>query len=237
MKVFAIRYGKNFKYGTAATVFQNDVRENEMVSNFSFFYYVIEFSGRYFLVDTGFHDTSLAADMGVDLIPIAKEVEMLFGDLCEIDTIFLTHSHWDHINNLPLYKPKNIVMAKNAYTIAMESGTKEVKSSLANGEIILVDKEYFVSDKFLFRVIGGHTPDSSVIFFEEGGVKYVITGDECYVQDNVFQNIPIGICDNPAKNEEFVRFCHEEGYVPLPFHDGGILKRYDRVSENIVRII
>ncbi len=139
MKVFAIRYGKNFKYGTAATVFRNDVRENEMVSNFSFFYYVIEFSGRYFLVDTGFQNPSLAADMGVDLIPIAKEVEMLFGDLCEIDTIFLTHSHWDHINNLPLYKPKNIVMAKNAYTIAMESVCMVVKSSLENGDIILVD--------------------------------------------------------------------------------------------------
>lgn len=187
-------------------------------------------------MDTGFRDTSLAADMGVSLLPIEKEVEAVLGDISEIDTIFLTHSHWDHISNLDLYNSKQIVMAKNAYTIAMESGTEEVKSSLTKGTIILVEKELLVADKFLFRVIGGHTADSSVLFFEEKGKKYVITGDECYLQDNVFQNIPIGICDNPQKNEEFVRFCHEERYVPLPFHDGNVLEKFKRISENIVTI-
>lgn len=236
MKMYAIRYGRNFKYGTVGTVFRNSPKGDELLNHFSFFYYVIQFEHKNFLVDTGFRDRTLAENMGVVLIPVEKEVEAVLGGM-EIDTIFLTHSHWDHINNLDLYKPRQIIMAKTAYEMAMESGTKEVIRSLSENNVVLVEQKQLVEDRFLFRIIGGHTPDSSAIFFEAAGQNYVITGDECYVQDNVNLNIPIGISENAEKNEEFVRFCHEKKYVPLPFHDGEIMEKYERISENVVRII
>lgn len=236
MKLYAVCYGEKFKYGTKGTVFRNAVDGNEMLEDFSFFYYVMENEGKYHLVDTGFRDAVLAADMGVTLLSVEEEWKQVFGGGLPIDTIWITHSHWDHINNLDLYKPERIVMAEAAYRLAMEEAPETVKQSLSVANLTLVKEELLVDDRFLFRVIGGHTPDSSVIFFEEMGKKYVITGDECYVQDNIYKNSPIGICADPKKNEEFVRFCHEGNYIPLPFHDGSILEKYERVSEHIVRI-
>ena len=236
MKLYAIRYAKEFIYGTKGTVFRDAENGTDKVENFSFFYYLMELGGRTHLVDTGFRDGSLAAEMGVTLLSVEEELEQVFGRDLSIDTIMITHSHWDHINNLDLYKPQKIIMAEEAYRMAMEEGTEDVKRSLSIAELTLIKKELLVADRFLFRVIGGHTPDSSVIFFEEMGKKYVITGDECYLQDNIYKNIPIGICVDPKKNEEFIHFCHERDYIPLPFHDGGILEKYEKMSEHIVRI-
>lgn len=237
MKLYAICYGKGFKYGTKGTVFRNAVNANERIEDFSFFYYLMEIEGRYHLVDTGFRDACLAAEMGVTLLPVEEELERLFGRGISIDIIWITHSHWDHINNLDLYTPRTIVMADKAYRMAMEEGTGDVKRSLSAADVTLVKEELLVEDRFLFRRIGGHTPDSSVLFFEEKGDKYVITGDECYLRDNIYKNIPIGICSDPGKNEKLVRFCHEGKYIPLPFHDGSLLETYEKMSDNIVRII
>lgn len=236
MKLYAVRYGKNFIYGTQGTIFRGVSDGNEPVKDFPFFYYLFEMDGKYTLVDTGFRDAALAAEMKVDLIPVKEELEKVFGGKLPVDTIFITHSHWDHINNLDLYTPERIIMAKAAYQSAMDEGTEAVKRILSERKITLVEEELLVDDQFLFRVIGGHTLDSSVLFFRENGKKYVITGDECYVQDNIYKNVPIGISFDPEKNEEFVRSCHEEKYIPLPFHDGGLLEKFERVSENIVRI-
>lgn len=84
--------------------------------------------------------------------------------------------------------------------------------------------------------IGGHTPDSSVLYFQRGNVTYCITGDECYLCDNMERNIPIGIRFCTEKNKMFTQKAHTEGWISLPFHDAGILKKYDRLTENIVRI-
>lgn len=236
MKLYAVRYGKNFIYGTEGTVFREAVNANKCIEDFAFFYYLFEIKGKYFMVDTGFRDVSLAAEMGVDLLAVEAELEKLFGGELSIDTIIITHSHWDHINNLDLYSPARIIMSKAASRIALEEGTDEIKRILQERAVTLVEDRILIDDLFLFQVIGGHTPDSSVLFFEEEGKKYVITGDECYVRDNVYKNIPIGISTDPDKNEEFVRFCHEKKYIPLPFHDRGILDKYERISENVVRI-
>lgn len=237
MKLYAVRYGKQFKYGTRGTVFRGDGHPDEPIEEFSFFYYLAEYNGTYVLFDTGFRDKALAADMGVILLPAEKEIEQVFGRMPDISTIILTHSHWDHADNLDLYPEAEVIMAAKTKEILLESGTKPVKQRLSGPGITTVEAGCVVLEKFRFRVTGGHTPDSSVVFFEESGTEYVITGDECYLCDNLTKNIPIGISADAARNEEFIRRAHEKGLVPLPFHDVSVLTKYPRLSENIAEII
>ena len=56
MKLYVIRYGKQFKYGTLGTVFCNAENPNEQIEDFSFLYYLAEHNGAYLLFDTGFRD-------------------------------------------------------------------------------------------------------------------------------------------------------------------------------------
>lgn len=239
MKLYAIRFAKGFRYGTKETVFCGQKGNREVIPDFSFFYYLAEFGKKYFLIDTGFRGERLAADMDVTLFPPEGEIQQVFGTFPEIDAIFLTHSHWDHMGNIDLYPNARLILSKQTYEQAMSEGGTLVKNRLqeTKAPISLVEEKECFYDKFTFEVVGGHTPDSSILYFQVGQDTYCITGDECYVCDNMERNIPIGISFCREKNEAFIQKAHTEGWIPLPFHDAGILEKYDRLTENIVRIL
>ncbi len=239
MKLYGIRFAKGFQYGTKETVFRTWKGNSELIPDFSFFYYLAEFEGKHFLIDTGFRDEQLAADMGVTLLSVEREIRQIFGSFPKIDTIFLTHGHWDHINNIDLYPNARLIMAKQTYEQAMSEGIAPVRERLqeTKAPISLVEERECFDDIFHFEVIGGHTPDSSVLYFQLGDDIYCFTGDECYLCDNMEQNIPIGISFCREKNEMFMQKAHAKGWISLPFHDAGILEKYHRLTENIVRIL
>lgn len=238
MELYAVRYGKNFKYANLRTVFENSPNPNEKLEEFPFLFYVAKHEGETILFDTGFRSSRKAEDMGITLLEIGGELSALFGaDKPLVDSVIVTHSHFDHIDNLDLYGNIHIVIAKEEYKLAMQNAPCGVRRRLEEEKVILVEKEYLYGNKFLFRVIGGHSPGSSVVYFEDKGVNYVITGDECYSCDNLLKNIPTGICRDKQKNAAFIEDSHKKGYIPLPFHDAAVMRKYKSVSENIVQII
>ncbi len=237
MKLYAIRYGEQFKYGTKGTVYQGAENPGEIISDFPFLYYLAELEGVYWLIDTGFREPELAASVGVTLLPIEQEWKSVFGSMPEISRIILTHSHWDHVNNLDLYPGVPVTMSEKTYELMMQEAPASIRESLQNRELELIQKEAIIGEKFHFCRIGGHTPDSSVIYFEEAGKQYVITGDECYHCDNIYRKIPIGIWYDAEKNQRFIQDAYERKLIPLPFHDAGILKSYHHLSQNIVQVI
>jgi glyoxylase-like metal-dependent hydrolase (beta-lactamase superfamily II) len=175
--------------------------------------------------------------MGITLLDVENEIENIIGDPFCIDIIFITHSHFDHIDNLDLYDKPSIIISKLEYDITMDKSPNSVKEKLESNNVILVEDEYIFDDKFRFKVIGGHTLGSSVIYFEEGKQNYVITGDECYACDNISRNIPNGSCTDNQKNEKFISDTYNKGLIPLPYHDNKIFLKYTQISKNIVRII
>ncbi len=190
MKLYAIRYAVDFKYGKMGHFFRGAPNAEKRIADFPFFYYLAQVESKNYLIDTGFRD-----------------------------------------------QETDVVMSRKAYEMARKNGTVGVKRRLRGDAVTLVDDELLIDGKFLFRVIGGHTPDSSVVFFEEAGEQYVITGDECYQIENILRNIPIGITSDAAKNEQFIASIHGTDITPLPFHDVSILAKYRRVSENVVQVI
>ncbi|MDP4089832.1 MAG: MBL fold metallo-hydrolase [Bacillota bacterium] len=232
MELYAIRYAKNFAYVNNKA---DDSGEKE--SDFIFLYYLAKYNGRVILFDTGFRDEEAAAGMGITLIDVKDEVRHILVDPSCVDTIFITHSHFDHIGNLDLYDKASVIIPKQEYDIAFKEGSAAVKARLVAGDVVLVEDHYLFEDKFRFQVIGGHTPGSSVIYFEEYNKSYVIAGDECYSCDNIFSNVPNDYCADHQKNAEFIADAHNRNLIPLPYHDNKIILNYDRVSENISRII
>jgi len=237
LKLYAICYGKNFKYGTYGSAFRDAEELNRKIEDFSFLYYLAEYDGIYTLIDTGFRDEKLALDMGVTLLDIQKEMIKVFGKLPQISKVILTHNHWDHVGNLDLYPEATVIMSRATYHSIMEECKNNIEKDLHSFNIVLVDSEQWIDNKFHFEVIGGHTPDSSVLYFEEAGKQYVITGDECYLCANAIENRPIGISFDKKKNEEFIKKLYLENWIPLPFHDGDIMNRYPKLSENIAQIV
>ncbi len=121
--------------------------------------------------------------------------------------LILTHTHWDHVIAMSVFKDVDIIMAESAMPeIESLLRRKKGKSSeecikifnveesmakiIANAEIfipnIIVKDELWLGDngkELLFKVIGGHSAGSAFIYFPHD--KILCGGDnliECYFQ-------------------------------------------------------
>jgi glyoxylase-like metal-dependent hydrolase (beta-lactamase superfamily II) len=234
MELYAIRYGESLfpqKY-----IFHDMCNSNEQVE-LAWSFYLAKLGGKVILFDTGFRNMNTGKTWGVNFKPFEEELSSIINDLSNVDVVFITHGHFDHIENLDLCKNASIIISKDAYENAVKTEEIEIKRKLLQDDTIIVEDEYLYNNKFLFKVIGGHTEGSSVIYFTEGYNTYVITGDECYVSDNMMQKRPIGTTVDIEKNTCFLTNCHDKGMIPLTMHDVKIFESYERVSENIVRIL
>ncbi len=235
MELYAVRYGIDFKYASFNTIFQNDERR-DIAPGFVFLIYIAKYKDNLILFDTGFRDKKRAENFGVDLIPVDEEMKAITGPK-KIDTLFITHTHFDHTDNLDLYPDSEIILSQAEYDIAISQYGGNIAEILKSDKVHIVQDEYLYNNKFLFKVIGGHTIGSSVIYFEEKGREYVIAGDECYFIENVQKNIPNGNVYDSKSNEDFIRDAHDRKLIVLPFHDNTIFDEYEHVSDNIVRIL
>lgn len=82
----------------------------------------------------------------------------------------------------------------------MKHTSPQIQNCLLKENTIVIADEYSFCDIFTFKVIGCHTIGSSVIYFHHATRHYVITGDKCYVFDNLFDQRPIGIFYSKENN-------------------------------------
>ena len=96
-------------------------------------------------------------------------------------------------------------------------GNNLSEKRLLKENVITVEDEFIFDNKFKFKVIGGHSIGSSVIYFEDNGENYVITGDRsCYNCSNLIENRPIGIYSNTEKNESFISDALQKSALLYP---------------------
>lgn len=224
-RLYAVRYGSGFKYGGAA---------------FAFFYYIAKVEGRWVLIDTGFSAPDLAKNMGITLLPVEKEVlEIVLPK--QVSEILITHSHWDHMDDLYKYVKARIHLSQKTFDKAMVENCESTRSCLQHGKdtnrICIMESGERVLNTFTYEEIGGHAEDSGVFFFEQGDSKYCVTGDECFSIDCFYNHIAIDNAYDKEKNVLFMDRCSRAGIIPLPSHDDAIMLRYRKVSEHIVQIV
>ncbi|MDD5900856.1 MAG: MBL fold metallo-hydrolase [Lachnospiraceae bacterium] len=224
-RLYAIRYGKGFKYGGP---------------EFAFLYYLAKVGDKWVLIDTGFSSSNLARNMGITMLPIRNEIQAIVMPE-QISDILITHSHWDHIDDIDKYTKARIYLSQKTFDKAVsencESTRKCLHNAKANNRVCIIASGMKLLDTFTYEEVCGHAEDSGVFFFEHGDSKYCITGDECFSIDYFVKNIAIDNAYDVGKNVRFTNRYNEAGVIPLPSHDGSVLLRYGQVSENIARIV
>lgn len=232
MNLYAIKFGESSLF---AKYIYRDIKSDEKMQ-ISWSYYLAQYNNKTILFDVGFRDQIIAEKWGITLINIEDEINHL-TNLNQIDVIFITHSHFDHIDNLDLFRDSLIIISYDEYMNVINNGKPSTRERLLKENVITVKNEFLFDNKFKFKVIGGHSIGSSVIYFEENNKSYVITGDECYNCSNLIGNRPIGVYSNTEKNESFISDALQNEYIPLPCHDLNLFNKYKKISSNIVQII
>ena len=93
----------------------------------------------------------------------------------DVDTVILTHTHNDHIENLKFYK--------NAKVYVHSGGDVDVP-----GAKVIDDDEFKICEGVRLVYTPGHTMDSMSVFVDADR-KYVVAGDAIPLEDNFTRNI------------------------------------------------
>ncbi len=225
-QLYAVQYGKGFRYGG---------------DNFVFFYYIARVNEKTVLIDTGFSSPKLAEQMGITLLQVKDTLENMGFYEEKADCVLITHSHWDHINDIYKYPNAVFYMEKETYQKAEAEGNDSVKEALKKAKtenrIMFLSSGMEILGTFIYEKVGGHTEDSGVFYFEHNDRKYCLAGDECFSIDYLMSNVPIDNANNHENNRKFTEKCFHEQIIPLPSHDGELFKLYESVSQNIIRIV
>lgn len=168
-----------------------------------------------YLVDTGIEDIDTANKTKSsiddwarfeDEYTVTDNLKLLGISPEEIDKVFLTHSHYDHISGVIHFENAQVYMTETEYDFLCSESNRlqehlaDVKYFLLHNKPILVENTYTVGD-IILRKQGGHTSGSMSI--ECDGNLFV--GDGVFTHENIERKIPAGYTANREESDMLLK--------------------------------
>lgn len=197
------------------------------------FGYFVEKDGKKIIIDTGIEDIStvnltksstddwMRGEAGMCITDNLKNIGVSPE---EIDEVFLTHSHYDHISGVCNFKNARIHISKSEYDYLQLKTNPHNKflgdviefltKKNSSGNLNLIDQEY--SDgNITCKVIGGHTVGSMLVIIDE----FLFTGDSIFLLDSIEKNLPIGFSNEEENSLKALEICRKHKGIILTGHD------------------
>lgn len=151
----------------------------------------------------------------------------------EIDTVILTHCHWDHIGGLSLFPNAQVYCQRaevswsvcppdwmaSAYPRALSHSLSSVRERLT-----VLDGDYVLEKGIELRLVGAHSPGSQMIEVQGDKHTIIITGDAVLHYGNLEKQIPIGTYHSLETAMAVLkdlrnRMLQDKELIILPSHD------------------
>jgi glyoxylase-like metal-dependent hydrolase (beta-lactamase superfamily II) len=176
------------------------------------------------LVDTSFGETQHC----IEQFGLIIEREGNYGDVLkrngivpeEVDAIILTHLDWDHADNLDYFEKSTIYCQKRELD-GLESSDPLFLEGLKNakGRMKILDGDYEVYPGISLKLWGGHTNGLQMVVVNTHEGEVLIPSDNIMTLRNFSENIPIGLCKEPAKCETALSWARSTFNKVFPSHD------------------
>ncbi len=223
---------------------------NQPPLNYYMMYWLIQTRDRNILVDVG-SGTDFAKRYQKYQAPDAmlSKVGLKPSD---IETIILTHPHFDHLDGMDFFKKSKVLIQRAAFRYAVEESpefryfrnslyprkkdTYTLVDLMWDNRLKLLDgdKELFPGIK-LIRV-DGHYPGLQMVVVNTGGKPVVIAGDAVHVYDNIEKDRPMGLFQGEVRDvvKAYETIREFDGIV-LSGHDNKVGERFkDKVIGDAV---
>nr|WP_287837312.1 MBL fold metallo-hydrolase [Halomonas sp.] len=136
---------------------------------------LVEANSKKILIDTGHHVTRMMLMKALDDRGISPD---------EIDIVFLTHLHFDHVNNIDLFTKSKILVARTEWEYASSPHVNDhfipshIQHTLAELNLEIYDGEPEITTGVRAISTPGHTPGHMSILLESKELgAVVIAGD------------------------------------------------------------
>jgi N-acyl homoserine lactone hydrolase len=218
-----------------------------------FFFILRRDDGKVMLIDTGIRDVEeiqplviagvgergrFRMDMATQNIPLLLRREGI--DPAEVEYVFLTHLHYDHCSNVPLFPNAKFVLSRTGWHRTLDPPhpslvpdvlfPRNVLAYLINearDRLILVDDEApeIIPGIGAFY-IGGHTMCSQAITVQTKYGRAVFPGDTIFYYENLEKNHPVGLAVDIVQCYQALERVRAVADIFVPPHDPLLLKRY-----------
>lgn len=205
--IWALEFATLSTYPNSALVYG----ETEGTRVLPFYYFVLQSEDRVILVDAGFSDNEFCAEAAVaygvtGFTPPAEVMSRIGLSPEDVDTIIVTHHHWDHVSGVTYFPNADVYIQKRdvdnweAKWTAASAGTRlswlsggldpatgaDLAAIDADGRLKLVEGRTPVAPGIEVRpAFDTHTAGSQYIVLEASDGPWVFPGDVAYVYDNI----------------------------------------------------
>ena len=200
------------------------------------FAWLLRGEGENILVDTGIRDIERVNRTRKGPKAWVQEHSQTIGNNLErlrlaprdVTTVILTHAHYDHASNLPLFENARVFITRPEYDYLRGELTAEghlhdvirhMRLLQGAGRLHLVDRELRLDEHVRMQWVGGHTPGSQIVMAECDLGDCLFTGDAVFLEDNIRENRPIGLTTSLRQSEEALRLCADHPGLFLTGHD------------------
>ena len=136
--------------------------------------FCLETEQRRILIDTGAPNPALLSN-------VLRQAGILPG---EIDTIILTHLHFDHCANTALFPSARFVLQQQEWESARDPVESqrdlyvpELITEVGQRDLVLVEGDCEVADSIAVHLVPGHTPGQQAVSVSTVDGTYVVAGD------------------------------------------------------------
>lgn len=219
------------------------------------YFWLVQGEGRNILIDTGMGGSHQLdyGEYGADFLALHEgsksgfpvgEGEDTVSQLAacgltpgDIDTVILTHLHYDHMANITLFPHAQVYVNRYGWEFALRRELAIFDSfphpllrfmqAEMSERLRLLEDEAEVLPGIRVSRVGGHTRCSQAVFIAmEDGAVAAITGDVAFLYENLEREHPIGFGISPIESAIAIRRLKQEADILLPGHDPAILVRY-----------
>ncbi|MHC4749648.1 MAG: N-acyl homoserine lactonase family protein, partial [Planctomycetota bacterium] len=161
----------------------------------------------------------------------------------DIGHVFITHLHFDHVDDLLNYKNAKVYVGRKEWEGASSAaptwGHYRVMHEFSNNpdcrqRLVLVDDQEILPGIESFW-IGGHTPGSTAYRVNTAHGKVVLTGDTVSLLVNFEQNTPPGVFTNYDECMAAIKIVREKADIVLPSHDPSTLIHWPPASNDATK--
>ena len=214
---------------------------NQPPLNYYMMYWLIKTKDRNILVDVG-----SGTDFAKRYQKYQSPDEMLAKvglKPADIDTIILTHPHFDHLDGMDFFKTQKVLIQRAAYRYAVEESpefnyfrhsmyprkkdTYTLVDLMWDNRLKILDgdKELFPGIKVIR--VDGHYPGLQMVVVKTEGKPVVIAGDAVHVYDNIDKDRPMGLFQGEVRDvvKAYETIREFDGIV-LSGHDNKVGERF-----------
>lgn len=199
--------------------------------------YLLQNGSRNILVDTSFSsEEEVRRNMGI-YCSRNRGVDFLLKDYGvnaeQIDTVIVTHLHWDHAGNIDMFPNADFICQSAEYEWLTKSHEWEIGYPQWSINILERNKDRLklirgdmpIEDGIEVWLHGGHTPGSQMVAIKTRNGLCVLTGDNAMSYKNIEKNIPVGLFCSIHECIKAMERVKKQADFYFPSHDWKVFSR------------